>query len=65
MKVKKFYKILQKTFPSALIFVSINGHNFYLAKPSTALTNFGYYDVIDLEKDYDEYNNIIMYYIKV
>lgn len=65
MKVKNFYKILQKTFPSAYIFVSTNKGNFYLFKSSMALKKFGHYNVIDLEKDYDIYNNAILYYIKV
>lgn len=65
MKVKQFYKILHKAFPSAYIFLSINGTNLYLANPSTALSKYKNYKIVDLEKDFDIYNNLTMFFIKI
>lgn len=64
MTVKKFYKVLQKAFPTSDIFVVVNGENYWLAIPSTAMRKYGKMQVINIESDYDTYNDIPTYFLK-
>lgn len=65
MTVKKFYKNLQKAFPDSAIFVTVKGINKWLANPSTALSQCGKMEVIDLINDYEEGTNKPIFFIKV
>lgn len=65
MKVKKFYKNLQKAFPDYDIFVIVKGVNHWLANPSTALRKYGNMEVIDLDRDEDIETNEPTFFIKV
>lgn len=65
MTVKKFYKNLQKAFPDSAIFVTVKGVNKWLANPSTALSQCGKMEVIDLINDYEEETNKPVFFIKV
>ena len=65
MTVKKFYKNLKKAFPRSTIFVTIKGFNKLLMNPSSALTQHGKMEVIDLINDYDVETNEPIFFIKV
>ena len=64
MTVKKFYKHLQKALPDAAIFVTVKWLDRLLAENSTALSQYGEMEVIDLRSEYDEEINETIYYIK-
>ena len=65
MKLKKFYKFLQKAFPDADIFVIIKGNSYWLANPSTPLRKYGNLQVIDIERDEELGTGEPLYFIKV
>ena len=65
MTVKKFYKHFQKAFPDAAIFVTVKWFDRLLAENSTALSQYGEMEVIDLISEYDEEINETIFYIKV
>lgn len=65
MKLKKFYKNLQKAFPNSDIFVEVKGQHRWLANPSTPLRLYGNMEVIDLINDYEEETNEPVFFIKI